>query len=69
LIGYTAIGNIISKSYYLTLIGQVGCCYSNPKILILTSFLSNLDQPQTEEEIKRPPPDWNPIVADMRVIS
>lgn len=42
-IGYTAIGNIISKAYYLTLIGQVSCCYSNPKLQILTTFISTLD--------------------------
>lgn len=29
-LGYTAIGNIISRAYFLLLIAEVHCCYSNP---------------------------------------
>ena len=30
--GYTAIGNIISRAYYLTVLADVCCCYSNPHL-------------------------------------
>ena len=31
-IGYTAIGNIFSRSYFLALEAETFCCYSNPKL-------------------------------------
>lgn len=29
IVEYTAIGNIISRCYYICLIGEVGCCYND----------------------------------------
>ena len=29
-IGYTAIGSIISRAYFLVLVAEMACCYSNP---------------------------------------
>lgn len=30
--GYTALGCIFSRAYYLTLEAEVCCCYSNPRL-------------------------------------
>ena len=30
--GYTAIGVILSRAYFLTLVAEVCCCLSNPKL-------------------------------------
>ncbi len=32
ILDYTAIGNIISKAFFLELVAQVKCCYSNPRV-------------------------------------
>ena len=62
-LGYTAIGNVISRSYFLTLEAEVCCCYSNPKIQLHTIFVTSLLPEIDEEENVQPPQNWNPIVA------
>jgi hypothetical protein len=32
IVEYTAIGNIISRCYYISLVGEVGCCYNDTRI-------------------------------------
>jgi hypothetical protein len=41
--GYTAIGNIISRAYFLVLIAEVNCCFSNPELEIHTVLTSSLE--------------------------
>ena len=60
-IGYTAIGNIISRHYYICLEASTFCCFSNPTLEFHT-ILNNYYEPELEEnELVQPPPDWNPI--------
>jgi hypothetical protein len=48
--GYTAIGNILCRAYYLALVAQVSCCYSNPTLLIHTVLTTSLEPEVCEEE-------------------
>lgn len=48
-LGYTAIGNIIYRAYFLDLVAEVNCCYSNPTVsqhVILNSTI----QPPIDEQ-------------------
>ena len=60
-IGYTAVGNIISRAYYLTLIARVFCCYSDPCLEIPAVFVTYLEPEFEKEEKIEPPPGWNPM--------
>lgn len=33
IVEYTAIGNIISRCYFISLVGEVGCCYNNTRTM------------------------------------
>lgn len=68
LVGYTAVGNIISRAYYLCLMAEVNACYSNPTLMIQTTFVSTFEPELTEAEVMQPPEGWNPQVAPMKVI-
>lgn len=57
---HTAIGNIISRCYYLTLLGDVGCFYSDTRIE--KHIHLNNDIPNAEVQPPTPPNDWNPTV-------
>jgi len=40
--GYTAIGSIIYRTYYLALIAEAGCCTSNPTLAVHTIVTTSL---------------------------
>lgn len=44
-LGYTAIGNVIYRAYFLELVAEVNCCYSNPRIS-KHIILNNTIQPE-----------------------
>jgi hypothetical protein len=62
--GYAAIGNIFSQAYYLALVAQVGCCYSN-SMLFHTVVVSPLEP----EERERPLDEWMRAVVQPKVFA
>ena len=53
---YTAIGNIISRAYFLVLIAEVNCCYSNPTVVVHGVLNNNNAEPELEEADQIQPP-------------
>ena len=43
-LGYTAIGSIIYRAYFLELVAEVDCCYSDPRVAKHIIF-NNIVQP------------------------
>ena len=62
-IGYTAIGNIISRCYFLVMVAEMNCCYSNPELEIPAVLISSLEPELDKDENRVPPAGWNPVVA------
>ena len=67
-IGYTAIGNIISRSYTLALIARVFCCYSDPCLSIPVVFTSSLEPEVEKEEVIEPPLGWSPMAYPVQTL-
>jgi hypothetical protein len=67
--GYTAIGSIFCRVYYLVLVAEVGCCYSNPTLSIHTILNTPLEPDLQAEEQVQPPRGWSPLVAQPRVFT
>ncbi len=47
-LGYTAIGNIIYRAYFLELVAEVNCCYSNPRASRHVIFNTSVQPPMDE---------------------
>jgi hypothetical protein len=61
-LGYTAIGSIIYRAYFLELVAEVNCCYSNPKVSRHVILNTSIQPPMDEDELTKPPEGWNPDV-------
>ena len=60
--GFSAHGCIFSRAYFLTLIAEVCCCYSNPRLEINGVLIDTAIPANNEPEVP-PPEGWNPIVG------
>lgn len=61
--GYTAIGNIIYRAYFLELVADVNCCFSNPRVTKHIILNTTIQPPIDKEELEKAPEGWNPSVA------
>lgn len=62
MVGHTAIGSIIYRAYFLDLVAEVNCCYSNPRVGKHIIFNTSIQPPVDEEEMTKAPQGWSPIV-------
>lgn len=61
--GYTAIGNSISRAYFLCLILNSGCLFKNPFIEVPTVLINSIEPPFKSSEEQSLPEGWNPRVT------